>query len=215
MDEQKPERPEKPDSPAPSPNPSTRPAPGPEPDRPRSDQPADASERVDRAAAAGLPSEFGPEVRVMRLRPAMFRARPFSFIGLVLLMTSAGIVALIAAFKSDPLWPADGFWLVICLLVFLAAAVTMLVWFLKTMSACLEVTTKRTTESHGLFSRATSEVLHDSIRNIAVKQSFVDRIFNVGLVEISSAGQAGIEVSMKDVRDPHGVRETIDKYREL
>ena len=177
--------------------------------------PADKPERVDRAAAVGLPSEFGPEVRVLRLRPAMFRARPFSFIALVLLMTAAGILALYAAVRKESLWPGDTFWLVICLLVFLAAAVTMFVWFLKTMSACLEITTKRTTESHGLFSRATSEVLHDNIRNIAVKQSFVDRVFNVGLIEISSSGQAGIEITMKDVRDPHGVRETIDKYREL
>ncbi|MEQ9097011.1 MAG: PH domain-containing protein [Phycisphaerales bacterium] len=176
---------------------------------------ADTSERVDRAAAAGLPSEFGPEVRVLRLRPAMFRARPFSFIGLVLLMTSAGVLALWAAFRKAPLWPGDTFWLIVCLLVFVAAAITMLVWFLKTMSACLDITTKRTTESHGLFSRATSEVLHDNIRNIAVKQSFVDRVFNVGIMEISSSGQSGIEITMKDVRDPHGVRETIDKYREL
>lgn len=173
------------------------------------------SARVDRAAAAGLPSEFGPEVRVLRLRPAMFRARPFSFIALVLLMTAAGVLALYAGVRTEPLWPGDAFWLVVGALVFLAAAVTLAVWFLKTMSACLEITTKRTTESHGLFSRATSEVLHDNIRNIAVKQSFVDRVFNVGLMEISSSGQAGIEITMKDVRDPHGVRETIDKYREL
>ncbi|MFI4915564.1 MAG: PH domain-containing protein [Phycisphaerales bacterium JB060] len=205
--------PEKPDSPTP------RPTPKPEARQSHADTPSSAPsgtpERVDRAAAAGLPSEFGPEVRVLRLRPAMFRARPFSFVALVLLMAAAGVVALYAAVSEKPLWPGDAFWLVVCLLVFLAAAVTMLVWFLKTMSACLEITTKRTTENHGLFSRATSEVLHDNIRNIAVKQSFVDRVFNVGVMEISSSGQSGIEITMKDVRDPHGVRETIDKYREL
>lgn len=172
-------------------------------------------ERVDRAAAAGLPSEFGPEVRVMKLRPAMFRARPFSFIGLVLLMTAAGILALYAAVSSEPLIFGDTFWLVICLLVFVAAAITMFVWYLLKLSASLEITTKRTTESHGLFSRATSEVLHDNIRNIAVKQSFIDRVFNVGQLEISSSGQSGVEITMKDVKDPHGVREKIDKYREL
>ncbi|GIW73488.1 MAG: hypothetical protein KatS3mg103_0010 [Phycisphaerales bacterium] len=171
--------------------------------------------RVDRAAAAGLPSEFGPEVRVLKLRPAMFRARPFSFIALLLGMTGAGVLALVAAIRKEPLWPADGFWLVVCLLVFLASAITMLVWFLKTMSACLEITTKRTTESYGLLSRATSEVLHDNIRNIAVKQSFIDRVFNVGQIEISSAGQAGVEITMKNIRNPHGVREIIDRYREL
>lgn len=185
-------------------------------DTPKTDSPTqEKRERVDRAAAAGLPSEFGPEVRVIKLRPAMFRARPFSFIGLVLLMTAAGILALYAAFRKEPLWPADGFWLVVCLLVFVAAAITMFVWYLLKLSASLEITTKRTTESHGLFSRATSEVLHDNIRNIAVKQSFVDRVFNVGQLEISSSGQSGVEITMKDVKDPHGVREKIDKYREL
>ena len=43
---------------------------------PKTDAPEDSKpERVDRAAAAGLPSEHGPEVRVIKLRPAMFRAR--------------------------------------------------------------------------------------------------------------------------------------------
>lgn len=186
----------------------------PEPAKAGSDKPK-KPDRVDRAAAAGLPSEFGPEVRVLKLRPTMFRARPFSYIGLASLMAGAGVLALIAAIKSEPLWPADGFWLVVCLLMFLAGAIVMGIWFLKTMSACLDVTTKRTTENHGLFSRATSEVLHDNIRNIAVKQSFVDRVFNVGVIEISSSGQSGVEITMKNIRDPHGVRETIDKYREL
>lgn len=172
-------------------------------------------DRVDRAAAAGLPSEFGPEVRVLKLRPTMFRARPFSYIGLASLMAGAGILALVAAIKKEAIWPGDGFWLVVCLIMFLVGAIVMGVWFLKTMSACLDVTTKRTTENHGLFSRATSEVLHDNIRNIAVKQSFIDRVFNVGVIEISSSGQSGVEITMKDIRDPHGVRETIDKYREL
>ena len=171
--------------------------------------------RIDRAAAAGLPSEFGPEVRVLRLRPAMFRARPFLYMGLSLLMAAAGVLALVAAIKKEPLWPADMFWLVVCLLMFLTGTTIMGAWYLKTLSASLEITTKRTTESHGLFSRATSEVLHDNIRNIAVQQSFIDRVFNVGVLEISSAGQAGVEISIKDIRDPHGVRETIDKYREL
>ena len=185
-------------------------------DAPKTDSPGpETRERVDRAAAAGLPSEFGPEVRVLKLRPAMFRARPFSFLGLIVLMAAAGVVALVAAFNEKPMWPADGFWLVVCLLVFLAAATTMIVWYLMKLSASLEITTKRTTESHGLFSRATSEVLHDNIRNIAVKQSFIDRVFNVGQLEISSSGQSGVEITMKDVKDPHGVREKIDKYREL
>ncbi len=211
MEEHKPEKPATPERPERPERPGT----SPEADRPKADTTASKPERVDRAAAAGLPSEFGPEVQVLRLRPAMLRARPFSFMGLTLLMTAAGVLALFAAVRKESLWPGDTFWLIICLLVFLAAAITMLVWFLKTMSACLDITTKRTTESHGLFSRATSEVLHDNIRNIAVKQSFIDRVFNVGQMEISSSGQSGIEITMKDIRDPHGVRETIDKYREL
>lgn len=189
----------------------------PKTETPKADAPMPATTptRVDRAAAAGLPSEFGPEVRVLKLRPCMFRARPFSYMGLALLMAAAGVLALVAAFRKEPLWPADAFWLVVCLLMFLTGATIMGVWYLKTLSASLEVTTKRTVESHGLFSRATSEVLHDNIRNIAVKQSFVDRVFNVGQIEISSAGHAGVEVAMKDVRNPHGVRDAIDKYRKL
>ncbi|MEO1007150.1 MAG: PH domain-containing protein [Planctomycetota bacterium] len=176
-----------------------------------SDPPPDAP--VDRAAAAGLPPDFGPEQRVLWLRPAMFRAKPFSFMGLSLVLLASVVGAVVLAFETRTFWLNA--LLVVCGLAFLAAGITLLVWWIHTMGASLEVTTKRTTERRGLFSRATSEVLHDNIRNIQVDQSFIQRIFDVGAIGISSSGQDGIEVSMKHIRDPHGVRGTIDKYRPL
>ncbi len=164
----------------------------------------------DRAALAGLPPDHGPEVRVRLVRPAMFRARPIVFSGVVL----AGVLGLagtiyFGAVDSRP-W---AMWLGVAAV--LAAIVAMVVWKVLTLAAGLEITTKRTIERKGLFSRATSEVLHDNIRNIQVDQTFVQRVFNVGSIGISSSGQDGIEVHMDAVPKPKELQRTIDLYRPL
>ena len=79
----------------------------------------------------------------------------------------------------------------------------------------LEITNKRTIQRKGLFSRATSEVLHDHVRNIQVEQSFVDRVLRVGSVGISSSGQDGIEVLVRNMPSPKKIRSVIDKYRPM
>jgi len=186
---------------------------GEQPTQPTPKPPASAP--TDRAAAAGLPPDSGPEVRVLRLRPAIARGRPVAFLLVVLGLLLAAAGALYVAIDGGKVLFGDTFWLVVCGLVGVGGLVTLFVWWLGTLSASLEVTNKRTVERRGLFSRATSEVLHDNIRNIKVDQTFMDRICNVGTIGISSSGTEGIEVTMKNLRNPHGVREIIDKYRPL
>ncbi len=169
-----------------------------------------ASGAPDRAVAAGYPPDSGPEQPVLLVRPAMFRARPLSF--------TAGMLGLIAAivggfyfgFSQERqwiMWP--------CIVVAVALAVVFIVWKIHTMSAALEVTNKRTVERRGLFSRATSEVLHDSIRNVTVRQTFWERVWGVGEIGIASSGHEGVEVKMKRLAHPNRVREIIDLYRPL
>ena len=63
--------------------------------------------------------------------------------------------------------------------------------------------------------RHTSEVLHDHVRNIEIRQSFLQRITNVGYLGISSSGQDGIEIEIKDLPKPYELKALIDKYRNL
>lgn len=163
--------------------------------------------RPDRAAAAGYPPESGPEAHVLSVRPAMIRAKPLHFFGLVALMI-ASAVGVVALAWSIGLAIASGVVFVVCLLV-------LAYWKLLTHFASLEITNKRTVERLGLFSKSTTEVLHQDIRNFQIQQSFWQRIWNVGQIGISSAAQDDVEIVMKDVPRPEKVRNVIDLYRPL
>ncbi len=136
-----------------------------------------ASAPQDRAAAAGLPPDSGPEVNVLVLRPSMWRAHP------ILMVCTLGIA-------------------------------TLFLWF-SHLGERIYVTNKRTIWRRGFFSKHLSEVLHDHVRNIQVEQSFLNRIFNVGDIGISSAGQDGIEIRAAHIPRPMDVKKTIDHYRPM
>lgn len=160
----------------------------------------------------GLPPDHGPEMPVRMVRPAWVRSRPIAFF-LVALLGAAGLVLgairLINA-PSVPTWLA-----VIAVVALIAAIATLAWWWVQSLSAALEITNKRTVARVGLFSRSTSEVVHDNIRNVQVDQSFWDRIWNVGAIGISSSGQDGIEIQMKNVPKPQELQKLIDLYRPL
>ncbi|MCC7388471.1 MAG: PH domain-containing protein [Phycisphaerales bacterium] len=169
--------------------------------------------RASRTDALGLPPDHGPEQAVLLVRPAMVRARPLVFF--------AHLVALVAGLAGvvfGLLTSAAGFPIVAAVaggLVALVAVGSLGVWKIKTLSAALEITNKRTVHRKGLLSKATSEVVHDNIRNVQVTQSFWERIWRVGTLGLSSSGQDGIEIEIADIPDPERVRKIIDAYRPL
>ena len=79
----------------------------------------------------------------------------------------------------------------------------------------LRITNKRTILRRGLLSKSTTEVVHNDIRNIQIHQSFLNRVFGVGRLGISSAGQEGIEIVMDACPRPDRIKEVIDIYREM
>jgi len=126
------------------------------------------------------------EQTLLELHPAMFRSNPLGFILSVLLIGAAGLGLLILG------W-----------------------WWLQTRTAELTITNKRTTQRRGLIAKNTTEVLHRDVRNIQVNQTAMQRIFGVGSVGISSAGQAGVEIQFTGVADPESVKALIDRHRSL
>jgi len=164
----------------------------------------------DKATAAGLPADHGPEETVRTLRPCMVRARPFSFTGVALVMI-AGLVGVVMGLSTDGrTWLAilGGF-------IALIGFGVLFVWWLKTMSAALVVTNKRSILKRGILARSTSEVVHDNIRNIQIDQTFWQRVWGVGSIGISSSGQDGIEIQLNDLKGPTEIRKVIDLYRPL
>lgn len=139
--------------------------------------------------------------------PAMFRNHPLGFVGGYALMF-AGLVVVV--------WQWSHPWLKwVGLAMTIVGAVAMLLWWLKALATTLTVTEKRTTVRKGILSKYTNEVMHSTIRNIQVRQSFLQRVFNVGYIGISSAGQSGVEIEVYGVPYPDKVQEIIDKHREL
>ena len=125
------------------------------------------------------------EETLLEINPAMFRNHPFGFILSVILVV-AGVGLVILG-----------------------------IWWLNKKAATLTVTNKRTIQRTGLISKQTTEVLHRDVRNIEINQSVFQRIFGVGSIGIASAGQSGIEIQFAGVRDPDGVKDLIDRYRDL
>jgi len=108
-------------------------------------------------------------------------------------------------FKNNPL----GFLFAIILIPAFGLGILILLWwFLQCKSTKLTVTDNEILFEKGLLSKERSEVNISSIRTIRVKQSFFNRIFGVGTVEIFTAGDSA-EFTAHGLPDPNQVRELI------
>jgi len=165
---------------------------------------------ADPAQARHLPPESAPEQRVMVVRPSAARSHPLGVVILGVLPPAGSIIAAIAL--NDPGTTA--------IAAMIAAPILgwVILWawgFITRLRESLEVTNKRTIHRKGIFSRSTSEVLHDHLRNVEIHQSLADRIFRVGRIGLSSAGQFDIEIEMRGVPNPRRLKDAIDSYRPL
>ncbi len=112
-------------------------------------------------------------------------------------------------FRNNPVY------FVICLVLSIVGVglILFLIWYLQAKATTLTVTNEQTTLRKGLLSKETNDVFHENVRNIQVKQSFLQRLFNVGYIGISSSGQSGVEIEVNGLPDPDRVKEIIDEHR--
>ena len=123
------------------------------------------------------------EVTLYDENPSMFRNRPVEFIVTVILC------AVLVGF------------------------VIFLVWWLRCKGTQLTITTDRTRLRKGILSKSITEVWHQDVRNVQLNQTFFQRLLGVGSLGISSAGQAGLEISVSGIPDPEQVKDLIDQHR--
>lgn len=169
-----------------------------------------SDERVDKASVAGFPPDTGPEVRVMKVRRCWARSRILRF-ALALVVGLVGAVGIVWVPVTD-----QAVWYYALFIPMGVGMFGLIIWWwIARYTASLEITTKRTIMHHGLFSRSTSEVVHDNIRNVTVDQSFLQRVYKVGKLGIASSGQDGIEIQVNHLPNPDKLREIIDLYRPL
>lgn len=113
-----------------------------------------------------------------------------------------------AMFKNNPL----GFLLSILLVPVGIGILILLYWYLMTKAAKLIVTEHDVLFEKGLLSKERSEIDIDGIRTVKVSQSFSDRIFGVGTIELFTAGDTP-EITAKGMPDPNRVREIIKAHQ--
>jgi len=108
-------------------------------------------------------------------------------------------------FKNNPL----GF--IICLILIPVGGLGLLIlltWHLKNKASKLTVNDNEILFEKGLLSKERSEVNISSVRTTKVKQSFFNRIFGVGTIEIYTAGDSP-EIVASGMPDPNKIREFI------
>ncbi len=89
----------------------------------------------------------------------------------------------------------------------------LLLWYLRCIAKTLTITNKRSTLRRGILSKSISEVWHDNVRNVQLSQSLSQRLFGVGTLGISSAGQAGMEIEIAGIPNPEKAKTIIDSNR--
>jgi uncharacterized membrane protein YdbT with pleckstrin-like domain len=122
---------------------------------------------------------------IYEAHPAMFRAHPFWFILAVLLILAFGIGIII-----------------------------LLYWYIKTRATALTVTDQELMYERGILSKDRTSVSLKHIRSVNIAQGFVNRIFGVGTVQISTAGDEP-EFTIADMPDPYVIQEAITKTQKM
>jgi hypothetical protein len=155
------------------------------------------------------------EREICVVRPGMFRARPFRYL-FILLLIGGGIALAIWSKMGE----RDQTWLAGTGLVLSAFSLGWFcMWWLTThFWVKLVVTNKRSIRQEGIIKRHTTEVLHDHIRSVDIRQTLLQRMLAVGNLDIDSAGQAGdrdIEIEMNLIPRPYEVKKIIDQYRKM
>ncbi len=108
-----------------------------------------------------------------------------------------------------------GFVLTLLLCLVGVGFIVLLVWWLKCRATVLTITNERSILRKGLLSKSVNEVWHEDVRNVQLNQTFFQRIFDVGSIGISSAGDAGVEIVVHGIPDPDQAKAIIDHYKRV
>lgn len=109
-------------------------------------------------------------------------------------------------FRNHPL----GFVLSVLLVLVGVGVVILLVWYVKSSTEKLTITTESLNYETGFLSKSRSELRLSAIRSVRLRQSLLQRMFDTGDIDVFTAGDAP-EVSAKGMPEPNKVRELIEQ----
>ena len=134
--------------------------------------------------SVGTSSEGTAERVLLRVNPAMFRAAP------------------------------GGFLLCLLLVPVVVGIVILVIWWLQTRRTTLTLTGRRTTLRRGLVSVAITEVWHEHVRNVQIRQGVMQRLMGVGSIAIASAGKGTFEIELDGIPRVYEIKGIIDRNRQ-
>ena len=151
---------------------------------------------------------MGDENEIVSAYPSLIRTRFLQILFCLILFAFA--IYLLAFVKHE-----EGYNLYGAGVVAIVAVLWYFLMFIQNRARRLNVTDERTIITQGIISRRTSEVIHGHVRNITVEQGILDRIFGVGTLGLSSAGQSDVEISFEglDLENIDKIKAIIDKHR--
>ncbi len=100
------------------------------------------------------------------------------------------------------------FILAILLIPVVVGIVWLVIWWIKTRCTLVTVGDERVLLSRGIFAKERLEIELESIRTVQIDQTFVDRIFNCGILKIYTAGDRP-ELLQKGLPDPERLRSAL------
>ncbi len=103
-----------------------------------------------------------------------------------------------AMFRAHP-------FLFILLLISVVGLLAIGVWWLRTKGERLALSDREVLMERGLLAKQRTEIALSSIRSVRITQSFGQRIFDVGNVELFSAGDIA-EIAIKSMPRPGRIR---------
>lgn len=163
------------------------------------------SDGPEEPSAASAPAPAVPATALYDASPAMFRNHPLAFtagIAIPLLILILGLSRIAPSGLA-----------VLGAILLLAAGPVYLVWWLSCRATRLTISDRKITLRRGLLTKDINEVRHDDIRNVRITQNLLQRLLRVGNIGISTAGQAGVEIEVNGLPNPHRVREIINQSR--
>ncbi len=119
-------------------------------------------------------------------------------------------------YKEHPTMFADepGKFILACLLIpFVVGIVWLAWWYITNRSTIVTVDEERVTVRRGIFSKENIEVEMTSIRTVRVDQTFVDRIFNCGILKVYTAGD-NPDIVQGGLPDPVRLRTAMRQARD-
>jgi uncharacterized membrane protein YdbT with pleckstrin-like domain len=103
-----------------------------------------------------------------------------------------------AMFRANPL-------LFLLLLISVVGVIALLIWWILCKGERLALSDSQVLFEKGLLSKQRTEISLASIRAVRISQSLWQRLFNVGNVELFSAGDVA-EIAVRSMPDPGRIR---------